>query len=81
MKLSESPLPANSAEPLVAGDRVRILPEFQDEGDDEFERIVVEAPSDSPRVLVKTLIPGFEYPPTERVEAHMLEKLPPEPGR
>jgi hypothetical protein len=59
---------------------VRILPEFQDEGDDEFERIVVEAPADSPRVLVKTLIPGFEYAPTERIEARMLEKLP-EPSR
>lgn len=71
-----SPLPANSDVPLVAGDWVRIVPEFQDEGDDEFERIVVEAPEDSSRVLIKTLIPGFEYPPTEWIEGRMLEKLP-----
>jgi hypothetical protein len=60
----------------VPGDQVRILPEFQDNGDDDFERIVVEAPADSPRVLVKTMIPGFQYPPTERIEAKMLERLP-----
>lgn len=72
-----APVPFNDTHLLVPGDRVRILSEFQDEGDDEFERIIVEAPSDSPRVLVKTLIPGFKYPPMERIEARMLEKLPP----
>ncbi len=66
------PIPANSHRPLVPGDRVRILPEFQDQGDDDFERIVVEAPPDSSRVLIRTLIPGLNLQPTERIEASML---------
>lgn len=45
---------------LKVGDRGRIKPEWQDEGDDEFERVVIEDPENSPRVLIKTLIPGFE---------------------
>lgn len=57
------------------GDRVRIKPEWQDEGDDEFERVVIEAPENSPRVLIKTLILGFEYPPTERIEVSKLVRV------
>ena len=60
---------------LKVGDRVRIKPEWQDDGDDEFERVVIEAPEKSPRVLIKTLIPGFEYPPTERIEISKLERV------
>jgi len=54
---------------------VRIVPKFQDAGDDEFERVVVEAPEDCTRVLVETRIPGFTYNPTERIEAAMLERV------
>ena len=54
------------------GDRVRIKPEWQDESDDQWERIVIEAPENSPRVLIKTIIRGFEYPPTERIEIRNL---------
>ena len=71
----DAPIPVNDSRPLMPGDRVRILPEFQDAGDDEFERIVVEAPSDSPRVLVQTMIPGMQITPTERVEARMLIRV------
>lgn len=60
---------------LKVGDRVRIKPEWQDEGDDQWERVVIEAPENSPRVLIKTLIPGFEYPPTERIEISKLERF------
>lgn len=67
-----TPIPSNSDCPLRVGDRVKILPEFQDEGDDEFERIVVEAPTDSSRVLIQTIIPGMNLLPTERIEASML---------
>ena len=70
-----APVPANDSRSLTLGDRVRILPEFQDAGDDDFERIVVEAAPDSPRVLVKTMIPGFQIPPTERIEARMLVRV------
>ena len=70
-----APIPADNNRSLVPGDRVRILPEFQDDGDDDFERIVVEAPADSPRVLIRTMIPGFQFPPTERIEARMLLRV------
>jgi len=71
----DAPIPANDSRQLMPGDRVRILPEFQDAGDDEFERIVVEAPSDSPRVLVQTMIPGMQIQPTERIAARMLVRV------
>jgi hypothetical protein len=64
-----------SLDDFKVGDRVRIKPEWQDEGDDEFERIVIETPENSPRVLIKTLIPGFEYPPTERIEISKLVRV------
>lgn len=70
-----APIPHNSIRPLTTGEKVRILPEFQDPGDDQFERIVIEAPADSPRVLIRTLIPGMEIQPTETVEASMLERV------
>ena len=60
---------------LKVGDRIRIKPEWLDEGDDEFERIVIEAPENSPRELIKTLIPGFEYSPTESIEITKLERV------
>ncbi len=69
------PIPSNSAEPLRVGDRVRIAPQFQDAGDDRFERVVIEAPEDSTRVLVETRIPGMAHHPTERIEAGMLERF------
>lgn len=70
-----APIPHNSIRPLTVGERVRILPEFQDEGDDNYERIVIEAPADSPRVLIRTLIPGMHIQPTETIEARMLERI------
>ena len=66
------PIPSNSIRPLCVGERVQILPEFQDPGDDEFERIVIEVPADSPRVLIRTLIPEMEIQPTETIEASQL---------
>ncbi|MCH7225027.1 hypothetical protein [Haloferula sp. A504] len=54
------------------GDRVRIHPGWQDPGDGDFMRVVIEAPEDSPRVLIRTLIPGFEHPPTEWIEVEKL---------
>lgn len=56
------------------GDRVRIHPEWRDPGDDDFERVVIEVPEGSSRVLIATQIPGFAHPPTEWIE---IEKLIP----
>ena len=74
------PVPSNNPEPLKVGDRVRIVPEWQDPGDDQFGRVVIEAPADSTRVLIRTLIPGFVIQPTEWIEADRLVLLTrPEP--
>jgi hypothetical protein len=64
-----------SLDVLKAGDRVRIKPEWLDRGDDEFERIVIEAPADCTRVLVQTIIPGFTHHPVARIEVSMLERV------
>jgi hypothetical protein len=60
---------------LELGDRVRIKPEWQDPGDDDYERYVIETPTDCTRVLVRTIIPGFTYHPVTRMEASMLVRL------
>ena len=73
------PIPSNSSEPLKVGDRVRILPEWQNNGDEQFEHVVVEAMGDCSRVLIRTIIPGGLLEPTERIEARMLEFLTPGP--
>jgi hypothetical protein len=71
------PIPSNSPEPLKVGDRVRIVPEWQDPGDDAYERVVIEAPADSTRVRVRTIVPGFLIQPTEWIEAGKLVLLTP----
>ena len=44
------PIPRNGTEPLKVGDRVQIVPEWQDPDDDRFERFVIEAPPDCTQV-------------------------------
>lgn len=69
------PIPANDIKPLIAGDKVRIVLQFQDPGDDEFDRIVIEAPEGCNRMLVEARIPNFNTYPTERIVAGMLERV------
>ena len=40
------PMQADDINGLRVGDRVRIAPPFQDVGDDEFTRVVIEARED-----------------------------------
>ena len=70
------PIPSKGTMPLKVGDRVRIVPEWQDPGDDQYERLVIEAPVDSTRVLIRALIPDMTIQPTEWIEASMLVHLP-----
>ena len=65
-------IPCGGTVPLKASDRVQIVPEWQDPGDNRYERIVIEAPPDCTRVLVRRLIPGFFIHPTSWIEADML---------
>ena len=69
------PLPRHQDSTLSVGDRVRIKPEWQDPGDDNYERIIIDAPADCTRVLVQTIIPGFTHNPVARIESSMLERV------
>ena len=72
------PIPRNGTEPLKVGDRVQIVPEWQDPGDEQYERFVIEAP--------RRLHPGPHpsgrprpvFQPTEWIEADHLISSPPE---
>jgi hypothetical protein len=50
-------------------------PEWQDPGDAQFERFVIEAPPDCTRVLIRTIVHGLAIHPTEWIEAGKLARL------
>lgn len=62
--------------PFKVGDKVKFLPEWQDDGDNLIESIVIEAPEDSDRVLIERQIPEFRIKPTERVPVNYIIKIP-----
>jgi hypothetical protein len=70
------PIPRGGTEPLKVGDRVQIVPGWQDPGDDRFERFVIEAPPNTTQVCIRTLIPGLVFYPTEWIEADNLNLIP-----
>jgi hypothetical protein len=74
----KQPIPRNGTEPLKVGDSVRIVPEWQDPGDDRFETFVIEAPENCTQVRIRTIIPGFAIHPTEWIEADKLVLISPE---
>ena len=74
----KQPIPRGGTEPLKVGDRVQIVPEWQDPGDERFERIVIEAPPNTTQVRIRTIIPGLVFHPTEWIEADHLILLPTE---
>ena len=53
------------------GQKVRIRPEWQDAGDDQFTWVALED-EDGGRVKVMPLIPDLTYPPVTVVETRML---------
>jgi hypothetical protein len=69
-------IPRGGTEPLKVGDRVQIVPEWQDPGDERFARFVIEAPPNTTQVRIRTLIPGFIFHPTEWIEADHLILIP-----
>jgi hypothetical protein len=70
------PIPRGGTEPLKVGERVQIAPEYQDPGDNDYERFVIEAPHDSTRVRIHTVIPSLRFHPTEWIEADYLILVP-----
>ena len=65
-------IPRGGTGPLKLGDRVQIVPEWQDPGDDQFESFVIEVPENSTQVRIQTHIPGLAIHPTEWIEADHL---------
>ncbi|MGZ9275267.1 MAG: hypothetical protein ACXW34_11040 [Nitrospira sp.] len=55
------------------GDSVQIKPEWQDEGDEEFSRFVIED-EDRGAVKIMTIIPGWTINPTEWIDASKLDR-------
>jgi hypothetical protein len=55
------------------GDSVQIKPEWQDEGDEEFSRVVIED-EDKGAVKIMTVIPGWTINPTEWIDASKLDR-------
>jgi hypothetical protein len=74
----KQPIPRNGTEPLKVGDRVQIVPEWQDPGDEKYQRFVIEAPEDCTRVRIQAVIPSLFFQPVEWIEADKLVHLPPE---
>ena len=72
----KQPIPSNSSVSLQPGDRVQIVPAWQDPGHDQFERFVIEVPDDCSRVLIQTHIPEFLTQPVEWIEPDKLVLLP-----
>ena len=75
----QQPIPRGGTEPLKVGDRVQIVPEWQDPGDDRFERFVIEAPPNTTQVRIQTIIPGLVLRPTQWIEADHLNLIPNQP--
>ena len=74
----KQPIPRDSTEPLKVGDQVQIVPEWQDPGDDQFERFVIEAPADCTSVRIQAHVPGLAFQPVEWIEANKLVLISPE---
>jgi hypothetical protein len=60
---------------ISKGDYVRILPEFQDQGDDEFDRVVVEG-EEKGRITVATLGTGMRIAPTSVLRVEWVRVVP-----
>ena len=72
----KQPIPRGGTEPLQVGDRVQIVPEWQDPGDDQFDSFVIEAPPNTTQVRIRTIIPGLVFHPIEWIEADKLTLIP-----
>jgi len=57
---------------IKRGDRIRIRPEWQDSGDDEFEWIAIED-EDGGRVRIAPILPEMNFPPNQVVTTNMVE--------
>ena len=56
------------------GDKVRIKPEWQDAGDEDFTFVAVDD-EDKGRVTIEPQIPGLKIKPTQVVRLDMIEKV------
>lgn len=79
MKITDAfitPMPRNGPEPLKVGDQVQIISEWQDPGDEQYERFVIKAPDDCTQIRIQTVVPSLVFQPGEWIEADKLICLP-----
>jgi len=60
---------------IAKGDYVKILPEFQDQGDDEFDRVGVEG-EEKGRITVATLGTGMRIAHTSVLRVEWVRVVP-----
>ena len=73
----KQPIPRGGTDPLKVGDQVQIVPEWQDPGDEKYERFVIEAPPNTSQVRIRTIIPSLVFQPTEWIAADKLVFISP----
>jgi hypothetical protein len=72
----KQPIPRGGTVPLNVGDRVQIVPEWQDPGDEKYQRFVIEAPEICTQVRIQAVIPSVFFQPVEWIEADRLVPIP-----
>ena len=72
--LAALPQEDDGAARIQRGDKVRILPQWQDKGDEKFEWIALED-EDGGRVRIMATNTGLPLPPNEIVNTSMIEKI------
>ena len=70
--MSASAIPCGGNEPLKVGDPVQIVPKWQDPGDENYARVVIEAPPNTDQVRIRTKAPGLVFQSTEWIKADRL---------
>lgn len=59
---------------IQKGDKIRIKPQWQDDGDDQFEWVAIED-EDGGRVRIAPTGTGLAFPPNQVVTTDMIEKV------
>lgn len=73
--MTSHPAPRAARAPIQRNEYVEILPQFQDPGDDEFVRVVIEG-EEKGRLTVATLGTGMRITPTSVLQVGWVRVVP-----